>query len=134
MKKNFGIIIFVFIVIGVFLFIRFVIGGGLKDDWICENGGWIKHGNPSMEMPNHGCGVDEKKLVEEYIKQNISQISPIPPVLGGSWYVISIEFLDGGLVNIVYEDGHIQESIQAKYSVDKNGGVVLIDLQRKSFN
>jgi hypothetical protein len=34
---------------------RFFIGGG-EDVWICENGRWIRHGNPSAPMPSDGCG------------------------------------------------------------------------------
>lgn len=26
-----------------------------EDDWICENGQWIKHGNPSFEAPKIKC-------------------------------------------------------------------------------
>lgn len=162
MRRFIKIIILIFIAGGVFLFARFVVGGP-EDDWICENGGWVRHGNPSMQMPDYNCEsgeenevnemnsvsvesgsvegnkadknvTSEKKLVEEYIKQNISQISPVSPVLGGSWYVVSVEFLDDGLVDVVYEDGHIQENIRTKYSVDKNGGVKLIDLQRTPSN
>jgi spore germination protein GerM len=30
-----------------------------EDDWICENGQWIKHGNPSAQMPLSGCGEEK---------------------------------------------------------------------------
>lgn len=26
-----------------------------EDDWICQGGQWVKHGNPSTEMPNQTC-------------------------------------------------------------------------------
>jgi len=38
---------------------RFLFGGN-EDSWICENGTWIKHGNPSVEMPKKGCELTEK--------------------------------------------------------------------------
>ena len=28
---------------------------GNEDDWICQNGQWVKHGNPSAEMPTTPC-------------------------------------------------------------------------------
>jgi hypothetical protein len=27
-----------------------------EDTWLCQNGGWVKHGNPSLSMPTTGCG------------------------------------------------------------------------------
>lgn len=26
-----------------------------EDDWICESGQWVKHGQPSSPMPNEQC-------------------------------------------------------------------------------
>jgi hypothetical protein len=28
-----------------------------EDTWLCQNGGWVKHGNPSLSMPTVGCGA-----------------------------------------------------------------------------
>jgi len=28
---------------------------GKEDTWICDNGTWIKHGNPKTEMPAESC-------------------------------------------------------------------------------
>jgi len=47
--------IIVAIAIGVVLFLRFVVGGP-EDTWLCENGEWVKHGNPSQTAPVQGCG------------------------------------------------------------------------------
>lgn len=33
--------------------IRFI--GGNEDTWLCENGGWVRHGNPTAPMPSGGC-------------------------------------------------------------------------------
>jgi hypothetical protein len=35
--------------------LRFLIGGP-EDSWICSNGQWVKHGNPSAAKPISGCG------------------------------------------------------------------------------
>jgi hypothetical protein len=29
--------------------------GGPEDSWICQNGQWIKHGNPSAPSPTSQC-------------------------------------------------------------------------------
>jgi len=34
--------------------LRFVIGGP-EDDWICDKGEWVKHGQPAAEKPEGGC-------------------------------------------------------------------------------
>jgi len=36
-------------------FLRFVIGGD-EDTWICVEGQWLRHGNPSAPMPTRECG------------------------------------------------------------------------------
>src|SRR3989339_1938412 len=28
-----------------------------EDTWLCENGQWVKHGNPSSVIPVTGCGI-----------------------------------------------------------------------------
>ena len=45
--------------------IRFFSG---EDNWICENGAWVRHGNPEGEPPNEACGVE---------------ITPLPTPPGG---------------------------------------------------
>ncbi len=41
------------------LTVRFLLGGN-EDTWICQNGAWVKHGNPSQPMPETGCGNQAK--------------------------------------------------------------------------
>jgi hypothetical protein len=56
MKNKFTKIIFCLaLIIGAWLFLRFVIGGP-EDTWICVDNQWVKHGNPSSIMPIRGCG------------------------------------------------------------------------------
>ncbi|MFH1427427.1 MAG: GerMN domain-containing protein [Patescibacteria group bacterium] len=33
-----------------------------EDTWLCENGEWVKHGNPSAPMPENGCGEEEPEI------------------------------------------------------------------------
>lgn len=37
------------------LALRFTLGGS-EDTWLCQDGQWVKHGNPSAAMPVEGCG------------------------------------------------------------------------------
>ncbi len=49
-KTLFLIVIFI-----VFLVIAFARFSSSEDSWICENGKWIKHGNPSSLVPTSEC-------------------------------------------------------------------------------
>lgn len=51
MKKiAIGLIVVLAIVLGLVLFLR-----SNEDTWICSNGQWIKHGNPSSPKPTTAC-------------------------------------------------------------------------------
>jgi hypothetical protein len=55
LKQKFIIFFLIMIVfVGSVFFLRFVIGGD-EDTWICQNGVWIKHGNPSKPIPSAFC-------------------------------------------------------------------------------
>lgn len=55
MKKTF-IPFFLVVFIGLTgLFVARFLFGGDEDTWICTNGQWVKHGNPSASMPLTGC-------------------------------------------------------------------------------
>lgn len=38
---------------------------GEEDNWICENGAWIKHGNPKGVMPETPCGGASEKIIDQ---------------------------------------------------------------------
>ena len=65
----------------------------------------------------------QKQKVEAYVRAHISTLSPVEPVLGGTWYVTTVVFLEDSKVSVTYEDGHIEESFDASYSVDAIGNV-----------
>ncbi|MEK7533626.1 MAG: hypothetical protein AAB542_04290 [Patescibacteria group bacterium] len=37
------------------LIVRFLLGGN-KDTWLCVNGSWVRHGNPTEPTPSAPCG------------------------------------------------------------------------------
>lgn len=129
-KKNvifLGVIILV--VFAVVLGVRFFSG---EDDWICEKGEWIKHGNPSAPQPISGCGSDpvgmkprdnaeiqekyatEDKIKVAFPKENDEVASPVE-ITGearGTWYFegsfpVRIEDKNGNLLGqgIAYAQG-----------------------------
>ncbi len=64
MKKLFPISVIVLVLIILWLFVRFVIGGP-EDDWICVNGQWVKHGAPATPMPTEACGQNKISSFED---------------------------------------------------------------------
>jgi len=60
MRKTILIIcLVVLIAAAVVFYLRFVVGGP-EDDWICEDGKWVKHGAPSAPKPTSGCEKEAK--------------------------------------------------------------------------
>ncbi len=63
--------------------------------------------------------------VEQYIRDNVATLVPEESVLGGSWYILSIDLDEQTKTGIMtYEDGHIMGS--ATFSYDQENGVVMI--------
>ncbi|MFZ2886415.1 MAG: hypothetical protein WA021_01200, partial [Minisyncoccia bacterium] len=64
--------------------------------------------------------------VETYVREHISELSPEPAVMGGTWYVTEIDVKDGlpaqaGRGTVWYEDGHIALIADFEYTTDKYG-------------
>lgn len=58
--------------------------------------------------------------IEDYVKANISQLSPIGEEVGGKFYVTAIEAENGkGVVN--YEDGHNGHIADFTYTISEEG-------------
>jgi len=98
MKKSVLIIIFTIIAVAAaVLILRFLAGD--EDTWLCQNGEWVKHGNPSAAMPTNSCG-DKPAQVFTTIKGNsdiIKITKPLPQAVisspleiegsaRGTWY------------------------------------------------
>lgn len=58
-----------------------------------------------------------KNLVETYIKDNITEISPESAVLGGKFQVSSIDFTGPSSCVVDYEDGHIALRAKVGFSI-----------------
>lgn len=65
--------------------------------------------------------LESKTLVENYIKENISELSPEKEVLGGKFYVISLFFTDDNSGIVSYEDGHVLFDASFDYKISESG-------------
>jgi len=65
--------------------------------------------------------------VEKYLRENISKISNKSPVLGGTWYLVSV-FVDSSSDSgaVVFEDGHIQAEAIFDYIFDEKSNLVVV--------
>ena len=69
--------------------------------------------------------LTERTGVENYLRENISKLSPVKAVLGGTWYVVSDTIdLEKNSGTVIYEDGHIQETKNFTYTTNKKGEIV----------
>ncbi|KND48930.1 MAG: hypothetical protein AB200_00690 [Parcubacteria bacterium C7867-005] len=60
-------------------------------------------------------------FIDDYIKQNISELSPEKEVLGGKFYVTEISSGDG-MGTVSYEDGHVSYTADFTYLTNENTG------------
>ena len=79
-------------------------------------------GQQTGNQPNKQAGTNEQILDEtsalihiDYVVQNIGSLSPVSPVLGGSWYALRFWFADENNFYAEYEDGHILRQILLNY-------------------
>lgn len=84
--------------------------------------------NQPLEMVPTNDQTDDLTLVKTYLQTNISQLSPEPAVLGGTFYVTKIKCENLGECLVEYEDGHIALVGMAKYQVE-NGQVKITEFQ-----
>jgi len=56
------LIVAIVLIIGTFVVLRFITP---EDTWICQNGNWVKHGNPTSSQPTSGCGNEISKNINE---------------------------------------------------------------------
>ena len=80
--------------------------------------------NEGWKITNIDCGSSSNNnqnsvqtKVGDYIRENISDLSEEKAVLGGTFYVTKISFLDNTRALVEYEDGHIALAALAKYSI-----------------
>jgi len=106
-RIGFWLIIILLIVIGAFFFIK-------NANFPLEN----SHEEEQEQKPQ----LDQQKVMKD-IAERISEISPVKPILGGSWHVNRFWFVENNNENfyIEYEDGHILRQILLKVEKEEKG-------------
>ena len=74
--------------------------------------------------------LTERENVESYLKNNISTLSPVKAVLGGTWYVLTSNIdLTKKSGTVTYEDGHIQKKKNFTYTINDKQEVVNLTIK-----
>lgn len=104
--------VFLIIIISIFLYIN-----SKKTEKENENLNTNNNLNEITNTEKNELSEEEQQTVFNYLQNNISEISPEKEVLGGSFYITSIDFLNGQEAIIEYEDGHIafKANVQFQY-------------------
>ncbi len=105
------LIVIIFLAIGIVLGVRFLTG---EDSWICVDGKWVKHGNPSAPMPIEECGNNNQENQEIVIfapqaNQIISSPFKIEGKAKGNWFFeasFPVKLVDANGKEIAV--GHVQ--------------------------
>lgn len=71
--------------------------------------------------------LNPEEMAINFIIDNISDLSPEPEVLGGTFYVTNIETIGNNLLLVDYEDGHIALQAEVEYSLGDMSEIVIDD-------
>lgn len=106
-----------------------IIGGAyaIKSDFFSKSSPEKK--NSDQNNDNREVSPAIKNQVGSYIRENIADLSPKEPVLGGSFHVTSIEFTDFHECIVNYEDGHIALAARAEFQVPSANEVEIISFE-----
>ncbi len=112
-------------------------GGSLLSEVYLEhqNGKWLitdiicEEGENKGENLNSNVSPAIQNQVSSYIRENINELSPKEAVLGGTFYVTSINF-SGPCTSIVdYEDGHITLTAKVEFNIPSADKIEIVSFQ-----
>ncbi|MDD4271187.1 MAG: GerMN domain-containing protein [Patescibacteria group bacterium] len=99
-KLFWQVIVIILLIAVAILGIRFL--SGPEDTWLCQDGQWVKHGNPGAAMPIAACGerkqTGEISVAMPQPNQTISSPLIVEGLAIGNWYFeasFPIELIDG---------------------------------------
>jgi hypothetical protein len=105
-SKEKGLLIFSILVLVSIILFFFLQNQKQQNTSIGESDSSIIENEVEIEDTNK-LTIEEQEIISEYLKENISELSPEKEVLGGKFYITSIDFLSDQKLIAEYEDGHI---------------------------
>ena len=84
----------------------------------------------SFSLTDVSClDLTERENVKNYLKSNITTLSPVKAVLGGTWYVLTVNLdLEKNSGTVTYEDGHIQEKKNFSYTTNEKQEIISLTI------
>ena len=74
MTKTLKVLGAVLLIAGIILILRFTLGSN-EDTWLCKDGSWEKHGNPSQPQPIIPCEKNGQSIEEITSGDNFNKVS-----------------------------------------------------------
>ncbi len=78
------------------LVLRLIVGGN-EDTWLCQGNQWVKHGNPSAQIPNTPCGTAKTPAEGQESQQETTtqaSSSAVPPLTEESFVRIFFSLIN----------------------------------------
>lgn len=85
------------------------IGGDIDEGGCIVGAGytWCEIKNKCLRTWEEPCIADHSQAkVEQYLREHISELSPVEEVLGGTFFITRYVYTDNNIVTVHYEDGH----------------------------
>jgi len=85
----------IFAIVGILLAILVIVFAvrlfsGAEDTWVCSEGSWVKHGNPSTQMPTSSCGeITNKESSPNQTEDNIIVQEPLSNSIVGVTFTVT---------------------------------------------
>lgn len=79
----------------------------VEDNWLCQNGQWVKHGNPNSPRPETGCGPEKPDFYDGEIIEQTPNLIKIEELNGNqiSFFIdknTKVTQVDGNVVDTSY--------------------------------
>lgn len=120
-QKKYGllilsIVVFLLFILSIYLYFK---GNEIQEKNVQQTN--QEQRSENTNMVKNELSSEEQQIVLKYLEENISNISTEKEVLGGKFYITSLDFLDGNNAIIEYEDGHIALKAKINFQyVDEN--------------
>jgi hypothetical protein len=90
-----------------------------EDDWLCQNGQWVKHGNPSSPMPEAGCGPEKPTFYDGEIIEQTPNLIKIEELNG-----TQISFFVDNNTKVIQVDGNAVDTAYLHQSYKISAGLL----------
>jgi len=126
LKKTIQIIIKILLLAIILIFIQILLTYFFSTKNTDQTINTLKQNNiPVVQITTN----DQKEMIMEYLRNNISKLSPEKEVLGGKFYITNTAFVDNNNLIVDYEDGHIALKARIKFEIDDLNNIKILNFE-----